>query len=74
MYVKRTNSARGVDGDCRGIASGKFALANAEIGAATWNLLPPKSIRVGEFGGSDQGRIGLRGSKSTVGEPFLTSG
>jgi hypothetical protein len=58
----------------RGIASGKFALANAEIGAATWNLLPPKSIRVGEFGGSDQGRIGLRGSKSTVGEPFLTSG
>jgi|SRR5271166_2908683 len=28
----------------RGIASGKFALANAEIGASTWNLLPPKAF------------------------------
>src|SRR5271165_5957144 len=30
--------------DLRGIASGKFALGNAEIGASTWNLLPPKAF------------------------------
>jgi hypothetical protein len=36
-------------------------------------FIAAKRIRVGEFAGWDQGRIGLIGRKSMAGDPFLTS-